>query len=203
MKFTSVLGAVGVLLLWGLAGAVSFFAFVSTSGVGLAASVGSGSIGQQPAPWAAAALVLAAAGTLMLYLSLYWRSRSALRAPWVVASVLGALIAPVVGAYAFIELLLLTSATRGPLVRPPDYAEKNRLVYAALPSWTWWLLLLIVGFIATSVFLGRGARVPADVTSGRTEARRFAWYAYAALATVPLSCVGALVTTTFLSATPG
>ncbi|MGB4778562.1 MULTISPECIES: hypothetical protein [unclassified Microbacterium] len=198
-RLASVVAMLGVLLLWGFVGAVSFFAFVSTSGVGLAASVGQLSIGQNPVPWAGAALLLTGLSALVLYLALYWRARSSLRVAWVVAAVLGALLAPVVGAYAFIQALLLTSATRGPLTE--SSYEKDLLVEAALPSWTWWLLLLIVGFIATSVFLGRGPRIAA--TANDSAPRRFAWYVYAALSTVPLSCVGALVTTLLFSAAPG
>lgn len=197
MRFTSIASAVGVVLLWGLAGAVSFFAFVAACGVGSAASAASGTIGRQPAPWVGAALLLAGGSALLLYLSLYWRGQSALLAQWIVAASLGALIAPIVAGYTFIQAILLTSATRAHLAE--SSYEKDLLVDATVPTWMWWLLLLLLGFIVTSVFLGRGPRA----TARDGVRRRFAWYVYAALSTVPLSSVGALVTTAMLAASPG
>lgn len=188
MRFTSIVSAIGVLLLWGLAGAVSFFAFVAACGVGLAASASSGTIGQQPIPWIGATLLLAGGSALLLYLSLYLRARSAVRAQWIVTGSLGVLIAPIVAAYTFIQAVLLTSATRAHLAE--SSYEKDLLVEAAVPAWIWWLLVLLLGFLTLSAFVARG-----PTARSRDGGRRFSWYVYAVLGVIPVSSVGALVAT--------
>ncbi len=193
MRFTSIVSAVGVFLLWGLAGAVSFFAFVAACGVGLAASANSGTIGQQPMPWIGATLLLAGASALLLYLSLYLRARSVARAQWIVTGSLGALVAPIVAVYTFIQAILLTSATWGNQAGSDGFA-RDLLVEAAAPAWMWWLLVLLLGFVTVSVLLARG-----PIARPGEGGRRFSVYVYAVLGIIPASSVGALVTTAMLA----
>lgn len=88
--------------------------------------------------------------------------------------------------------LLFTSATWGSHAGA-DYIGRGDLVEAAAPAWIWWLLILAVAFATITGALLAG---PNPTTADR---RRYGRYAYLALAAVPVSSIGALVTTSLIS----
>lgn len=192
MKAKSVLATAGLSLTYYVAIAANYGVFLVACEVGLTLSARPLALAGVEL-WAVGAVFLVSTiATALLYVVLVWRARVGLSGGGRVAIAMG--LFGVVG-FAFLSAtygLLLTSATWGSHAGS-NFFERNRLVEAAAPAWIWWLLILASAFAAITGALLAG---PSPATADR---RRYGWYAYLALAAVPTSSIGALVTTSMIS----
>ncbi len=191
VRVVSIVAGVGLSMLYCHAVAANFVAFLLSTFIGLALAAGTGWIATQPALSVAVAIAVALVSAGLAYAFIRSRGRDVGRGRWYVAAALGALTVLICSAGSLLYGFLLTSATIGNLATS-DY-ERDVLVGEAAPTWAWWLLLLLVGFVGVTSVIAAG---PPQAASGEN---RYRWSSFLGLIALPASSLGALVTTAMYS----